>query len=89
MIQKIYPNYATANVIGFEIPAATDYHNLIFPVTFKKITPMGYYGINIVKENLAKTYVLTPNTFTPMSSSMTVLEAPVISGKSPYTLPIK
>ena len=89
MIPKIYPNYATANVIGFEIPANTDYHILVFPVTFKKITSRSYISFNIIKENLAKTYVLTPDTFAAMSMTNYSLEIPVISGKSPYTLPIK
>lgn len=88
MITKIYPNYATANVIGFEIPANTDYHNLIFPVSFKTLTPRGYASLNIVKENSAKTYVLTPETFTTMTASVSFV-CPVINGKSPYTLPIK
>ena len=88
MIPKIYPNYATANVIGFEIPSGSQFHNLIFPVSFKKLTPRSYTSFIIVKENLAKTNVLTPSSGQAMASGIYQFTFPVMDGKSPYTLPI-
>lgn len=86
MSTKLYPNFASGNIVQFSLPTGTVYTELVFPTSIKKI--------KLLSNNLT-TYVWRKIQGTDTRCGVSVvitlndpIEIPVVNGKSPNTLNI-